>query len=82
VPVKAPLPEKAILKRNQAAVDRRRAERKERHNEKELTKHDWNDNCIKCHKACRAYSPGTNARKEEDGLLLEFPCNPTRTRSV
>jgi hypothetical protein len=31
---------------------------------------------------CRAYSPGTHARKEEDGLLLEFPCNPTRTRSV
>jgi hypothetical protein len=22
---------------------------------------------------CRAYSPGTHARKEEDGLLLEFP---------
>jgi hypothetical protein len=32
--------------------------------------------------ACRAYSPCTHARKEEDGLLLEFPCNPTRTRSV
>jgi hypothetical protein len=31
---------------------------------------------------CRAYSPGTHARKEEDGLLLEFPYNPTRTRSV
>jgi hypothetical protein len=31
---------------------------------------------------CRAYSPGTLARKEEDGLLLEFPCNSTRTRSV
>jgi hypothetical protein len=31
---------------------------------------------------CRAYSPCTHARKEEDGLLLEFPCNPTRTRSV
>jgi hypothetical protein len=31
---------------------------------------------------CRAYSPGTHARKEEDGLLLEFPCNPIRTRSV
>jgi hypothetical protein len=35
-----------------------------------------------CSGACRAYSPGTHARKEEDGLLLEFPCNPTRTRSV
>jgi hypothetical protein len=32
--------------------------------------------------ACRPYSPGTYARKDEDGLLLEFPCNPTRTRSV
>jgi hypothetical protein len=31
---------------------------------------------------CRAYSPGIHARKVEDGLLLEFPCNPTRTRSV
>jgi hypothetical protein len=33
-------------------------------------------------KVCRAYSPGTHARKEEDRLLLKFPCNPTRTRSV
>jgi hypothetical protein len=31
---------------------------------------------------CRAYTPGTHARKDEDGLLLKFPCNPTRTRSV
>jgi hypothetical protein len=31
---------------------------------------------------CRAYTPGTHARKDEDGLLLEFPCNPIRTRSV
>jgi hypothetical protein len=31
---------------------------------------------------CRAYSPGTHARKEEDRLLLEFPCNPIRTCSV
>jgi hypothetical protein len=31
---------------------------------------------------CRAYTPGTHASKEEDKLLLEFPCNPTRTRSV
>jgi hypothetical protein len=30
----------------------------------------------------RAYSPGTHARKDEDGLLLEFPSNRTRTRSV
>jgi hypothetical protein len=35
-----------------------------------------------CSGACRAYSPCTHAKKEEDGLLLEFPCNPTRTRSV
>jgi hypothetical protein len=31
---------------------------------------------------CRAYTPGTHARKDKDGLLLEFPCNPIRTRSV
>jgi hypothetical protein len=29
--------------------------------------------------ACRAYTPGTHIRKDEDGLLLEFPCNPIRT---
>jgi hypothetical protein len=33
-------------------------------------------------RTCRAYSPGTHARKDEDGLLVEFPCNPIRTRSV
>jgi hypothetical protein len=27
--------------------------------------------------SCRAYSLGTHARKDEEGLLLEFPCNPT-----
>jgi hypothetical protein len=26
--------------------------------------------------------PGYLPRKVEDGLLLEFPCNPTRTHSV
>jgi hypothetical protein len=31
---------------------------------------------------CRAYSPGTHTRKDEDRLLLEFPCNPTRTHTV
>jgi hypothetical protein len=31
---------------------------------------------------CRAYTPGTHARKDEDRLLLEFPCNPTRTCTV
>jgi hypothetical protein len=31
---------------------------------------------------CRAYTPGTHARKEEDRVLPEFPCNPIRTRSV
>jgi hypothetical protein len=35
-----------------------------------------------CSGACRAYSLGTHARKDEDGLLVEFPCNPIRTRSV
>jgi hypothetical protein len=37
---------------------------------------------IMCSGACRAYTPGIHAKKEEDGLLLEFPCNSTRTRSV
>jgi hypothetical protein len=35
-----------------------------------------------CSGACRAYSLGTHVRKEEDRLLLEFPCNPIRTRSM
>jgi hypothetical protein len=35
-----------------------------------------------CSGACRAYTPGTHARKDEDGLLLEFPYNPTRTCTV
>jgi hypothetical protein len=35
-----------------------------------------------CSGACRAYSPGTHARKDKDGLLLELPCNPTRTCTV
>jgi hypothetical protein len=35
-----------------------------------------------CSGACRAYSPITHARKDEDGLLLEFPYNPTRTCTV
>jgi hypothetical protein len=30
----------------------------------------------------RAYSLGTHARQDEDGLLLEFPCNTTRTCTV
>jgi hypothetical protein len=31
---------------------------------------------------CRAYTPGPQARKGEDRLVLEFPCNPTMTRVV
>jgi hypothetical protein len=31
---------------------------------------------------CRAYTQGTHARKDEDRLLLEFPCNPTGTHSM
>jgi hypothetical protein len=31
---------------------------------------------------CRAYTPDTHARKDEDGLLLEFLCNPIRTHSI
>jgi hypothetical protein len=37
---------------------------------------------LACGRLCRAYTPGTHTRKNEDGLLLEFPCNPTRTHSV
>jgi hypothetical protein len=47
-------------------------------------------NCSTCagnywwrrHGYCRAYTPGTHARKEEDRLLVEFPCNPTRTPTL
>jgi hypothetical protein len=45
-------------------------------------------NCIICRTTwtycCRLSSirPGYYTRKDEDGLLLEFPCNSTRTRSV
>jgi hypothetical protein len=35
-----------------------------------------------CSGACPAYTPGTHKRKDEDGLLLEFPCNPTKNCSV
>jgi hypothetical protein len=31
---------------------------------------------------CQAYTLGTHARKEEERLLVEFPCTPTMTRSV
>jgi hypothetical protein len=47
VPAKAPLPKETIFKRNQVAADRRRAERKEQHKEKEIAKRDRNDNRIK-----------------------------------
>jgi hypothetical protein len=43
-----------------------------------------------CFGACRAYTPGTHMRKDEDRLLLEVhcnqlglvPCNPTRTPTL
>jgi hypothetical protein len=47
VPAKVPLPEEAILKHNQAAVERRRVERKEQHKEKEIAKCNRNGNRIK-----------------------------------
>jgi hypothetical protein len=31
---------------------------------------------------CRVYTSGTHARKDEYRLLLDFSCNPIRTRSV
>jgi hypothetical protein len=51
VPAKAPLPEEAVFKRNQEAVERRQAARKEQHNEKEIDKCDRNDYRIKHRKA-------------------------------
>jgi hypothetical protein len=47
VPAKAPLPEEAIFKRNQAAAERRRATCKAQHKEQEIAKRDRNDNRIK-----------------------------------
>jgi hypothetical protein len=35
-----------------------------------------------CSRAYRAYTSGTHTTKDEGGLLLEFPCNPTKTHSV
>jgi hypothetical protein len=35
-----------------------------------------------CSGACRAYTPDTHGRKDEDGLLLQFPSNPTKTHSM
>jgi hypothetical protein len=40
MPAKPPLPEDAVFKRNQAAADRWRGERKARYNEKEIAKCD------------------------------------------
>jgi hypothetical protein len=31
---------------------------------------------------CWAYTSGTHARKDENRLLLEFPCSPIRTHYV
>jgi hypothetical protein len=31
---------------------------------------------------CRSHTLGTHARMDEDELLVEFLCNPTRTRSM
>jgi hypothetical protein len=44
---KAPLPQEAIFNRNKAAAERRRAARKAQHKEREVSKHDRNDNRIK-----------------------------------
>jgi hypothetical protein len=37
---------------------------------------------MKLKKKVSGILPGTHSRKDEDRLLLEFPCNPTRTRFV
>jgi hypothetical protein len=51
VSVKAPLSKEAIFNRNKAAAERRRAARKAQHKEREIAKHDQNDNHIKRWKA-------------------------------
>jgi hypothetical protein len=51
VPAKVPLPKEAILNRNMAAAERRRAARKAQHKEWEIAKRDRNDNRIKRLKA-------------------------------
>jgi hypothetical protein len=57
VPAKPPLSRNVIFNRNKAAAERRRAEHKERHMEKEILKRDRNDDRIKCPKAGRPTSP-------------------------
>jgi hypothetical protein len=51
VPVKAPLSEEAIFKRNQVAAEKRRAASKAQHKEQEIAKRDRNNDIIKRHKA-------------------------------
>jgi hypothetical protein len=48
---KAPLLEEEIFNWNKAGAERRRDARKAQHKEKEITKHNWNNNCIKRRKA-------------------------------
>jgi hypothetical protein len=59
--MKPSLPEEAIFKCNQATAGRRRAERKLRHKEKEIAKHDRNDERIKRRKV-----GDTNVSSNED----------------
>jgi hypothetical protein len=51
VPAKAPLPEEAIFNRNKADTERRGATHKAQHKERQIAKHDRNDNRIKRRKA-------------------------------
>jgi hypothetical protein len=51
VPAKAPPPEEVIFNRNKAAAERRRAARKVQHKERQIAKHDRNDNRIERWKA-------------------------------
>jgi hypothetical protein len=48
VPAKAPLPEEAIFKLNQAAAEKWRAAHKAEHKAQDIAKHDRNDDRIKC----------------------------------
>jgi hypothetical protein len=51
IPAKAPLPEEAIFKQNQAAAEKRRIARKAQHKKRQITKRSRNDDINKGRKA-------------------------------
>jgi hypothetical protein len=65
IPTKPPLPQDAIFNYSQAAAERRRAERRAKHKEVEITKREWNDQRAKCQKLKEITVPS-----DEDPSLL------------